>query len=43
MLLERLEAETWQTGDEMAASEILGLSGKPPIETLCDGIKALIG
>ncbi len=42
MLLKRLDADTWQTGDELAALEILGLSGEQPIETLCDGLKALI-
>lgn len=43
LLLERLEAETWQSGDEMAAAEILNVGYDTPVEKVCDGLRALIG
>jgi HEAT repeat protein len=42
LLLERLEAESWQSGDEYAAQEILDLDSDTPVEKLCDGLRALI-
>ena len=41
-LLERLEGKTWQSGDEMAAAEILNLEYGTPVEKLRDGVRGLI-
>jgi hypothetical protein len=43
MLLERLEAETWQQGDEYAAQQTLDLVGEVPVERLREGLESLIG
>ena len=42
MLLERLEAETWQSGDEHAAEDILNLDPETPVEKLREGLRKLI-
>ncbi len=42
LLLRRLSAKSWSTGDEMAATETLKLSGETPIEELRAGIEDLL-
>jgi hypothetical protein len=43
MLLERLQGDDWQKGDELTAKEVLDFSMKVPVETLREGLKSLIG
>ena len=43
MLLESLQGDDWQEGDELTAKEILDFSMKVPVETLREGLKLLIG
>lgn len=43
LLLERLQAETRQPGDEMAAAETLNVDYDTSVEKLRDGLRALIG
>jgi HEAT repeat protein len=43
LVLERLQAESWKSGDEDVAMDALGLFGeRPPIEKLCDGLRELL-
>jgi HEAT repeat protein len=42
LLLQRLEAKSWTSGDEMAAAEILNRTGEIPAAQLCIGIRNLI-
>lgn len=42
MLLERLEAEAWQSGDEMAAAEILNVEHDTAVKRLREGVRTLI-
>jgi HEAT repeats len=42
MLLERVEAETWQSGDEYVAQEILNLDPDTPADKLREGLRELI-
>jgi HEAT repeat protein len=43
LLLERLESEERQEGDEYAAQEILDLPDDAGLERLCDGLRKLLG
>jgi len=43
MLIDRLSAEEWIEGDEMAAAETLDLPLHTPAEELCDGLRKLLG
>lgn len=38
ILIQRLEADSWKSGDEMAAAEVLQLGGDAPIEALLSGL-----
>jgi HEAT repeat protein len=42
MLIERLEADEWMTGDEMAAAETLDLRHDTPAEELLAGLRKLL-
>jgi len=42
MLIDRLSADAWIEGDEMAAAETLGVPHNTPAEELCDGLRRLL-
>jgi HEAT repeat protein len=43
MLIERLDADHWIAGDEMAAAETLNAPPDTPVEQLLDGLRKLLG
>jgi len=42
LLLERLKAETWVSGDEEAAIYLLNMPGGTPVADLCNGLQILL-
>jgi hypothetical protein len=42
MLIDRLSAEEWIEGDEMAAALTLDLPTDTPVDQLCDGLRNLL-
>jgi HEAT repeat protein len=42
MLVDRLSADEWIAGDEMAAKRVLDLRSDTPVEDLCDGLRKLL-
>jgi len=42
LLLQRLESESWISGDEMAAQETLGVDNSTPPTELCTALRNLL-